>query len=98
VHLVEVEVLEGEPVAGQQHRHRVDRGHQQALAAVHVVDRGGLGVDQVGEHREALRVGPLVRGEQHRGGAVGERRGVARRHRAARAAEDRRELRESFGR
>src|SRR3712207_7888312 len=37
-----VEVLQGDAVAGEHHRHRVDRCHEQALAAVHVVDGGGL--------------------------------------------------------
>ena len=99
VDLVEVEVLQAQAVAGQHHRHRVDRRHQQALAAVHVVDGGGLRVDQVREHRQALLGGPLVGGQQHGGGAVGQRRRVARRHRRALAlAEDRLELRQLLDR
>ena len=81
VDLVEVEVLQAQAVAGQHHRHRVDRRHQQALAAVHVVDGRGLRVDQVREHGQAAGLRPLVGGQQDGGGAVGERRGVARRHR-----------------
>src|SRR5699024_5505054 len=47
VDLVEVEVLQGEPVALEQPRHRVGGGHEQpvrgaAVMAVDEVDRGGL--------------------------------------------------------
>ena len=42
VDLVEVEVLQRQAVAREHPRHGVRRSHQQALAAVHVVDGGGL--------------------------------------------------------
>ncbi len=88
--LVEVEVLQREPVALQHPRDGVRRGHQQALVAVDVVDRGGLGVDEVRQHRQAALLGPLLTGEQHGRGAVGQRGAVAGRHGGGRSlAEDR---------
>ncbi len=89
VDLVEVEVAEPEAVALEHPRHRVGGGHQQALLLGHEVDRGGLRVDEVGERLEPVRLGPLLAAEQHRGGAVGERRRVRRGHRPLGAAEDR---------
>ncbi len=47
-------------------RHRVGGCHQQALALVDVVDRGGLALDEVGEHRQVALLGPLLGGEQYR--------------------------------
>ena len=61
VDLVEVEVLQGQPVAGQQPRHRVGRRHQQAVVAVDVVDRGGLAVDEVRQHRQLCARPPTRR-------------------------------------
>ena len=51
VDLVEVEVLEGGPLARQHPRHGIGRSHQQAFATVHVVDGGSLGCAQEGERR-----------------------------------------------
>ena len=84
VDLVEVEVLQGELVPFQQPGQRVHRRHQQPVVlavAVHVVHRAGLGVHQVGQHRQPVLGRPLVRAEQHRRGAVGQRGRVARGHR-----------------
>src|SRR6478735_3755452 len=90
VDLVVVEVLEREPVALQHPRDGVRRRHQQALVAVDVVDRCGLRVDEVGEHRQPPLLRPLVAGQQHRRGAIGKRGAVARGHRRGCAlAEDR---------
>ena len=61
VDLVEVEVLQGQAVSGQQPRHRVRRRHQQAVVAVDVVDRGGLAVDEVRQHRDARAPRPTRR-------------------------------------
>ena len=83
VDLVVVEVLQRQSVAGEQPRHGVRRRHQQPLVAVDEVDRGGLGVDEMGEHRQAALGGPLVGGEEHSGRSVGQRRRVARGHRVA---------------
>ena len=91
--LVEVEVAELQLVAVQQLRHRVGGGHQQALVAADVVDGGRRDVRQVGEHRDVVGLGPLLAGQQHRGGAVGQRGRVARGHGGALAlAEHRLEL------
>ena len=79
--LVEVEVAQRQPGAGEQPRHRVRGRHQQAIAAVHEVDRRGLGVHKVRQDGQPALLGPLLGGEQHHRGAVGQRRGVARRHR-----------------
>ena len=92
VDLVVVEVLEGEAGAVEHPRHRVGRCHQQAFALVDVVDGGGLGLGEVGEDRQVVRLRPLLAGEEHRGGAVGERGRIGRRHRPLGAAEDRFQL------
>src|SRR3981189_462263 len=42
------------------------------------VARGGLAEGEVRLHRDAARARPFLRAEQHAGGAVGERRAVAR--------------------
>ena len=90
--LDEVEVLQLHPDPGEQPRHGVGRGHEQALPAVDVVDRGGLGVDEVRQRRQPVLGRPGVAAEQHGRGAVGERRRVAGGHRRALAlAEHRRE-------
>ena len=81
--LVQVEVLQRQAGALEQPRHGVDRRHQQAVLAVDVVDRGGLGVGEVREHRQLALLGPIVVGEEHDGGAVGQRRRVGRGHRVA---------------
>ena len=94
VDLVEVEVLQRQAGALEQPRDGVHGRHQQPLVAVDVVDRRGLGVREVGEHRQVALGRPLVAGEQHQRGAVGQRRRVARRHRVA---EHRLELRELVG-
>ena len=83
--LVVVEVLQGEAVAGQQPRHGVGGGHEQAVRvapflAVDEVHGGGLGVHEVGADGQLVLGRPLLAGQQHRGGAVGERGGVAGRH------------------
>ena len=97
VDLVEVEVLQGQPLALEHPRDGVGGGHQQPLAAVHVVHRGSLVRRQVGQRLVAVLLGPRLRREQHHRGAVGERRGVAGGHRGGLAlAEDRLEPAESF--
>ena len=92
VDLVEVEVAEAAADAVEHARHRVGRRHQQPLALVHVVDRRGLAVDEVGEDRQVALLRPLLAGQQHRRGAVAERGRVGGGHRALGAAEDRAEL------
>src|SRR5690606_1942146 len=57
---------------------RVRRGHQQPLVPADVVHRGGLRVHEPGQHRQVVPFRPLLGGEQHGGGPVGERGGVAR--------------------
>ena len=52
--LVEVEVLEADAGLGEHARHRVGGRHEQALVAADVVDRCGLGVGEVREHRQAV--------------------------------------------
>ena len=69
-----------EAVAGQQPRHGEGGGHQQAVLAVDKVDGGRLAVDHRGELGQVVGVGPFLGGEQHGGGAVGQRGGVAGRH------------------
>ena len=64
MNLVKVEILEGEPLALEQPGHRVDRRHQQSLAAVDVIDGGRLRVHQVREDGELSRSCPLVAAEQ----------------------------------
>ena len=61
VDLVVVEILQRQPVAGQQPRHRIRRRHQQAVAAVDVVHRRGLAVDEVRQHRDRMRGAPTPR-------------------------------------
>ena len=65
---------------GQQARDGVGGGHEQALVSVDEVHGGVLHVHELGEHGQSALGGPLLGGEQHRGGAVGERGGVAGRH------------------
>ena len=90
--LDEVEVLQLHPDPREEPRHGVRGGHEQALPAVHVVDRSGLGVDEVRQRRQPVLRRPGVAAQQHGRGAVGERRRVAGGHRRALAlAEDRRE-------
>src|SRR5690606_19591740 len=81
VDLEEVDVLERQAVAGEQARYGGGRCHEQALVAVHEVDGGRLGVDELRQDRQLALLRPLTRGEQHRRGAVGQRRRVACRHR-----------------
>ena len=76
---------------GQQPGYRVHRRGQQPLAAVHEVDRGGLAAGEVRQHGQPVRLRPLLGRQQHQGGTVGQRRGVAGGHRVA---EDRRQRRE----
>src|SRR5690606_41541442 len=86
----EVEVGEGEAAAVGQPPDGVAATHEQTLRAAGEVDGGGLGVDDAGQGGQAARGGPLLGGEQHGGGAVRERGGVARGHGgvvAARCAE-----------
>jgi hypothetical protein len=97
VDLVVVEILQGQAAAGQHPGHRVRRGHQQALVAVHEVDRGGLAVGEVGQHRQRVCPRPFLGCQQHGGRAIGEGRRVAGGHRGvarfrAAGAEDRLEL------
>ena len=86
VDLVQVEVLQGQALAREHPRDGVCGGHEQPLVARDVVDRGGLAVDEPGEGLQAVRRRPLLGAEQHGRGAVGERRGVAGRHRRVLAA------------
>src|SRR5699024_6155963 len=51
-----------------------------SVVAVDEVHGGGLGVHQVGADRELVLLRPLLAGQQHGGGAVGERGGVAGGH------------------
>ena len=81
VDLIEIEVLQTQPVAGQQPGHRVGRRHQQAVGAVDVIHRGGLGVDEVGQRSQPVLIGPVLAGQQCHRGAVGQRRRVTGRHR-----------------
>ena len=80
VDLDEVEVLQRHPLALEQSRQGVGRGHQQALVARDVVHRGRLGIHDVGQHREAPLGGPLVGAQQDHRGAVGQGRAVPRSH------------------
>ncbi len=75
VDLVEVEVLQRQSGARDHAGHRHGGGHQQAFA-VHKVDGRVLRVRDVGEDGQAALGRPLLRGQQHAGRAVGERRGV----------------------
>ncbi len=68
-------------VAGQQARHGERGRHQQPVLAVDKVDGGGLAVEHGGQLGQVVGVGPVLGGEQHGGRAVGERGGVAGRHR-----------------
>ncbi len=61
VDLVEVEVLQGQPVAGEQPGYRVRGCHQQAVGPVDVVHRGGLAVDEVGQRFVSMRLRPSPR-------------------------------------
>ncbi len=90
--LVEVELLQRHPGPREHLRHRVGRRHQQSFALVDVVDGRCLRAREVGQHGDLVRGRPLLAGEQHRRGAVGQRRRVAGRHRPVRAAEHRLEL------
>ncbi|MNT46099.1 hypothetical protein D3C72_1827240 [compost metagenome] len=84
--LVVVEVLQAQVVARQQARHGIDRRHQQAFLAADEVHRRRLAVLEVGEDRQPTRLGPVLAGQQHHRGAVGQRCGVGGREGAARAA------------
>ena len=77
----EVHVLQGQSLAGQQTRHRVRRGHEQAFVTADEVHRGGLGIDDLGQRCQMVLGGPVLAGEQHRGGTVRERSGVSGGHR-----------------
>src|SRR3954447_7583687 len=100
VDLVEVEIGQRQTGAVEHPRHRVDRRHEQALAAVDVVDGRRLGVGDVGEHRQTVLVRPLLARQQHRRRAVAERRRVAGGQRPVAVArpEDRLQLGELLGR
>ena len=63
-------------VALEQLGHGPGRGHQQAFA-VHEVHRGHLRVHQVGLDFQVVGLGPVFRGQQRGGSAIGERGGVA---------------------
>ena len=80
MNLVEVEVLQGEVVALQQARDGVGRCHEQAVRAVDEVDSGGLGVYEECTRLEVVLGGPLLGAEEGDRGAVGQWRGIARRH------------------
>src|SRR5690606_6637685 len=73
--LVDVEILQGEVVALEHLGHGHGRGHQQALA-MDEVHRRHVRVAQVGQRLVAVGARPLLRGQQHRGGAIGQRGGV----------------------
>ncbi|COV83632.1 Uncharacterised protein [Mycobacterium tuberculosis] len=78
---VEVEVLQAQPVTGQQPGYRVGRRHQQAVVAVDIVDRGGLGIHEIGQRSQRVCLRPLFAGQQCHRGAVGQRSRIAGRHR-----------------
>jgi hypothetical protein len=92
VDLVEVEVLQAQAVSREELGHGIRGGHEQALVAVDVVDRGGGRIDEAGQQGQAVLPRPLLGGKQHHAGAVGQGGGVAGRHGGALAlTEDRRE-------
>ena len=97
MHLIEIEILQREAVALQQARHRVGGRHEEAFAAVDVVDSRGFGIDDVREDRKMVLPRPGVGAEQDGGRAVGEGRRVAGRHGGGPVLpEDRLQSRERF--
>ncbi|MCW0417635.1 hypothetical protein NB689_003389 [Xanthomonas sacchari] len=84
VDLVDVEVLQAQAVALEHLRHGHGRRHQQAFA-VHEIHRRHLRIAQIGHRHVAMRLRPFFRGQQHRGGAVGQRGRVGRGQGAAAA-------------
>ena len=94
--LDEVEVRESETMPGQQRRHGKDRRREQAIRSVDVVDGRGLPVDEPRERGDAVGRSPISARQQHGRGAVGERGGVAGRHRGALASAENRCERSEF--
>ena len=81
VDLVEVEVRQGETIAGQQSGDGIGGCHQQTVRSVDIVDRRRLGVNEVRQRVQRMRLRPFLgRQESHRS-AVGQRGGVTGRHR-----------------
>ena len=81
VDFVDVEILERDAGAIEHRRHRIGRRHQEAFARpghAHIIDRGDGGMGEKSLDRRAARVRPCLAGEQHAGGAVGQRCAVAR--------------------
>lgn len=72
--------LQGESVPREQARDRIRGRHQQSVGAVHVVHRGGLGVDEPGQRVQRVAFGPLLGGQQRHRGAIGQRRRIAGSH------------------
>jgi hypothetical protein len=91
VHLDHAHVAQPEPGLVEHPRDRADRPHQQVLEGV---DRRVVVAAKDPEDRPALRARDLLRGQQHRRRAVGQRRRVARRHRPEVAVEHRLQLRQ----
>ena len=87
--LHQAQILPGDPGPIEGLGHRVGRSHEELPAGIH---RGhGVAPDR-GEGTVAQRPRLVLRHQQHRRGAIGERRGVARGHRAVAAVEHRLQL------
>jgi ribosomal protein L4 len=82
VDFIIVEILQVQVRSFQNIANSDRRRHQQSLAGDEI-ERRRLGVREIRQHRQAALARPLLRGQQHRRSAVGQRRRVGRRKRAA---------------